>query len=38
MLIWILFVGSICHNNAYQEVWEIAEAAMEELGKKNAKT
>jgi hypothetical protein len=38
MLIWILFVASICHNDAQEEVREIAETAQEELEKNNAKT
>jgi hypothetical protein len=33
MLIWILFAGSICRNDAHEEVREIAEKAMEELEK-----
>jgi hypothetical protein len=37
MLIWILFVASICLNDAHKEVREIAEEAMEELEKLNAK-
>lgn len=37
MLIWVLFVASICRNEAHEEVWEIAELAMEELGKLIAK-
>jgi hypothetical protein len=33
MLICILFVASICHNEAHEEVGEIAEEAMDELEK-----
>jgi hypothetical protein len=38
MLIRILFVALICLNEAHEEVRKIAEEAMEELGKQNAKT
>jgi hypothetical protein len=38
MLIWIWVVGSNCLNDAHEEVREIAEEAMEELEKINAKT
>jgi hypothetical protein len=38
MLIWILFVGSLCRNDAHEEVREIVEEAMEELERLNAKT
>jgi hypothetical protein len=38
MLIWILFVYSICLNDAHKEVQGMAEKAMDELERQNAKT
>ena len=38
MLIWILFVGSICFNGAHELVREIVEEAMEKLEKREAET
>jgi hypothetical protein len=38
MLIRIMFVASICYNDAHEEVRKIAEEAMEELVKQNVKT
>jgi hypothetical protein len=37
MLILILFVGSICSNDAHEEVQKMSQEAMEERQKKNAK-
>jgi hypothetical protein len=38
MLIWILFVGSSCSNEAHEEVRERAEEVMVKLKKQKAKS